>query len=752
MAMKTSCLLAAAICSVVVTAGAQGPRQVPVGDWPEQRGPNRDGTSTETGLPEKWALNGENFLWRVPYGGRSAPIVVGNRVIVQNPVGHGADEQERVMALDADTGRVIWEYRFNVFQSDVPAHRVGWAAPAADPATGNIYAFGVCALVVALNKDGKLLWQRSIGEEFAAFTTHGGRTSSPVVDGDLVIVTAAVSNWGAMGNRAQRFIALDKRTGDIVYVANPGGRPYDTAFAPMTIATINGQRLLIDGIGDGGIYAMKPQTGEKVWGFIAAKRAINSGAVVKGSTVIVSHGDENLDVAERGMVAAIDGSQKGDIKTTKWAMKGTQFGFPSPVIDGDRVYQVEDAAKLHAWDLATGRELWELELGTVAKAPLVLGDGKLYVGTEAGKFYIVKPQADKAEILSQVEMPLGKDDNAGQSAGIPEPIFGGAAISRGRVFFVSTGGVYAFGPKKANAVTGFAVDEAAQKGEGAPAFLQVAPTELFLKPGQTVKLSARSFDDKGRFLREEKAAWTLEGLKGTVTDGTFTVASDAGEQAGLIKATVGELKGEARARVAHPLPWTETFDSYADAAVPPGWTNAVAGHFSVVTLDGGKVFQKAPDETIFQRIRMFVGPPAWADYTIELDVRSNMRRRQMADLGVTAQRYSLVLYGNDSKLKIEPWEPEIQRTVSVPFTWKPDTWYRLKLRVENMPDGKVRARGKAWLTGQPEPAAWTIEKVDPIGNHQGAPGVFAAAPFGAYFDNLTITANQAATLPSGAKR
>ena len=80
------------------------------------------------------------------------------------------------MALDADTGKVVWEYKFNVFQSDVPPHRVGWASPAADPETGNIYAMGVGATVIALNKDGKLLWDRSIGEEFAAFTTHGGRT------------------------------------------------------------------------------------------------------------------------------------------------------------------------------------------------------------------------------------------------------------------------------------------------------------------------------------------------------------------------------------------------------------------------------------------------------------------------------------------------------------------------------------------------------------------------------------------------
>ena len=74
-------------------------------------------------------------------------------------------------------------------------------------------------------------------------------------------------------------------------------------------------------------------------------------------------------------------------------------------------------------------------------------------------------------------------------------------------------------------------------------------------------------------------------------------------------------------------------------------------------------------------------------------------------------------------MKIEPWGPETARVGHVPFEWKADTWYHLKLRVENMPDGKVRARGKAWPTGQPEPASWTIEKIDPIGNQQGRAGV-----------------------------
>jgi hypothetical protein len=127
---------------------------------------------------------------------------------------------------------------------------------------------------------------------------------------------------------------------------------------------------------------------------------------------------------------------------------------------------------------------------------------------------------------------------------------------------------------------------------------------------------------------------------------------------------------------------------------------------------------------------------------MQADVRAPTRRRMMADVGITVQRYSLVLYGTTQRLKLEPWEPETQRTVTMPFAWKPDAWYHLKLQVENQANGAVRARGKAWPTGEPEPAAWTIEKVDPIGNRQGAPGLFIDAEFGAHVDNMKVVANQ----------
>jgi outer membrane protein assembly factor BamB len=618
---------------------------------------------------------------------------------------------------------------------------VGWASPAADPETGNIYAFSGGAQVIALSRDGKLLWDRSFGEEFAAFTTHGGRTMSPLVDGDLVIVGAPVSNWGTSANRAHRLIALDKRTGEVVYVSNPGGRPYDTAYAAPYLTTINGLRLLIAGLGDGGIHAIKPQTGEKVWSFVAAKRAINTGVVAKDGTVFVSHGDENLEGNELGLVAAIDGAQTGDIKSTKWAVKGTEFAFSSPIVDGTKLYQIDGGSTLRAIDTATGRDLWELPLGTAQKAPPVLADGKMFVGTDNGKFFIVRLRDDRGEVLSTVELANSTSSCCG-SEGTPEQILGGAAISRGRIFFVSSDAVYAIGSRQARPQTGLAVDEPAVTGQGEPAHLQVAPTEMVLAPGQTVKLRARLFDDKGRFLRETAATWSLDGLKGTLTDGSLVVASDPVEQAGLVKASVGALTGQARARVVHPLPWKETFDSYADGAVPPGWVNAVAGKIAVTTLDGQKVLQKPPDDTIFKRIRAFIGPVGWSNYTFEADVRSSTRRRQMGDIGITAQRYSLVLYGTSQRLKLEPWEPETARTVTVPFAWKPDAWYRLKLRVENLANGQVRARGKAWPVGEAEPAAWQIDKTDPIGNRQGAPGLFIDAQYGAYLDNFSLTANE----------
>ena len=242
-----------AVASIALAALAALPAGAT--DWPEWRGPNRDGASAETGLPSRWSPAGEGLAWKAPFGSRSTPVVFGNRLYLWNPSVDTVKErekvQERLLCLDADTGRVIWEKRFNVFHTDVPAHRVGWASPSVDPATGNIYAFGVDGHVHALDATGKVLWQRQLTEEFGEISTHGGRTVSPVIEGDLVIVSTLNSGWGDQSRGSNRYFAFDKATGAAVWISSPQSKHYDTNYSTPAVLTVDGRRLLVVGGSDG---------------------------------------------------------------------------------------------------------------------------------------------------------------------------------------------------------------------------------------------------------------------------------------------------------------------------------------------------------------------------------------------------------------------------------------------------------------------------------------------------------------------
>jgi hypothetical protein len=100
--------------------------------------------------------------------------------------------------------------------------------------------------------------------------------------------------------------------------------------------------------------------------------------------------------------------------------------------------------------------------------------------------------------------------------------------------------------------------------------------------------------------------------------------------------------------------------------------------YAVQEQEGNKVLAKlTTGSSLNTRARAYMGPSDLHDYTIEADIKGTMRRRQQGDAGVIAQRHALVLYGNKQELSLEPWQPETERTVKVPFEWKPDTWYRV---------------------------------------------------------------------------
>jgi hypothetical protein len=270
----------------------------------------------------------------------------------------------------------------------------------------------------------------------------------------------------------------------------------------------------------------------------------------------------------------------------------------------------------------------------------------------------------------------------------------------------------------------------------------VVPADLTIKPGQTASFKVRLFDDHGRFIREEaNAAFSPEGLKGAFQDNKFTAAADSGVQTGMVKMAVGGVAGVSRVRVIPAMPFSESFDSTPVDTFPRYWIST-GNKYVVREVEGNRVLVKNPNPPAFKRARSFFSPADWSNYTTQADFRATVRRRQMGDAGVVAQRYELVIMGSNQKIELRSWQVEATRTVRKPFEWKGDTWYRLKLQVENLPDGKVRARGKAWAASEPEPADWTLERVEPRGNRQGSAGIFADAPSEIYIDNIKVTPNK----------
>jgi outer membrane protein assembly factor BamB len=701
--------------------------------WPEWRGPGRDGRSAETGLPEKWSVQGENLAWKVPYGSRSSPVAFGNRIYINTVVGDLAHTQERLVALDAQSGKLLWERRFSVYLSDVPQHRAAWASPAVDPATGNIYIFTVGGQLFCVSPDGKPLWDRSLPEDFGAVTTHGGRTTSPIVEGDLVILNTLVLAWGDLNRPGNRYFAFDKRTGNTIWVSSPQARHYDTNYSTPIVVDLPQGRALIVGGTDGAYHALRVNTGEKIWTVEVSKRAILNSAIFRDNVAYITHGEENMDTTEMGMVAAIDATKSGTLAKDafKWTAHGFLPTFASPVMDAERLYTMDNGAIVGAFDLKTGNRLWTKTLGTLQKGSPVLADGKLYVGTENGKFFILRPTRAGVDVL---------DEDVLGTAAEPEAIVASPIVADGRVYVASMENLYAIGTRKPGTASPPA--NAPANSSEPVASVQVVPYDVLLVPGAKQTFTVRLFDAKGAFVREEAGAtWATDQVKGAMdAKGVFTAGD--GNSAGFLKATVGGVTGQARVRVVAPLPWSFDFENPGGDLPPAWWVGAPTKLFQRTVEGMGAVLVRPRDETVGRRAKVLVGPSNMSGYTVEVDVRGREQRRQRGDVGVINQRYALVLFGNGQKLELHPWQAADEMTVRIPFKWDVDAWYRMKLRVDNQPNGSALVRGKVWKAGEAEPAAWTIEKTDTIAHREGSPGVYGDGISEIYFDNLKVYRNQ----------
>ena len=713
-------------------------------DWPSWRGPTMNGVSPETGLISNWSVDGENLIWRADFISRSTPIVMNGKVYVFGRSGNGITKQERVACFDAENGKLLWEHHHNVYNTAVPHKRVAWSSMAGDPETGNVYVIGGGGLFYCFSENGKVLWHRKMIDEFNVRTGYGGRTVSPIVDEDLVIIAFVSSSWGSHAPPFMRYYAFDKRTGEVRWVSAPGGRfTNPNVYSTPVVANINGERLLISGNADGGVYAMKVRTGEKVWQYKFSKRGLNSSLVVGGNVVYVAHGEENFDTPVMGRVVAIDATGKGDITKTHeiWRIDGMEVGFTSLMLNDGRLYFVDNSANLFAVDAKTGKEIWDINLGTVGKASPVWADNKIFYPEVNGRFRILEPGQEECKILDS--------ENLTMPDGRYAELYGSPAVAYGRVYFASEEGVYCLGNKNTKFTSTSPkmpkTEWQAPKNSEA-AYIQVVPADVFLYSGNKNKFKVRAYDDKRRFIKEVESTWSLKGVGGTINNkGEYIPASKSMGSTGFLEATYNDLKSQARIRVFSNLPWSLDFESIDVDKNPAYWLGAgsarsPATKFIVKDLNGNKVLNKPVSARGLQRGIIYIGPPDLSNYTMQVDVMSEKLKRKISDVGLINSGYTIDLMGTRQKIEIRSWMSEVRMAKNVIFRWQPDTWYTIKFLVDATGD-KAMVKAKVWKKSDREPNEWTLTVEDPLPIRKGAPGMHAFSKTNVYFDNLKIINN-----------
>jgi outer membrane protein assembly factor BamB len=752
------------VCSDVDAAPIQG--------WLSWRGPQQNGSSAETNLPDK--VDPQHPLWVADFPGQSTPVIASGRLYIMGYLGDGPDLQEGVACFDAETGKELWQQLYNDFISDTVYLRYATASPAIDPETGNVFAQGTQGILAGYTPDGTLLWKRSLMEEFGRLTFPNARTASPLIDGDLVITRGITANWGAQGPAADRFYAFDKKSGELVWSSSPGDRPRDNSFSHPQLSWHKGKRVFYAALGDGSVACVNARTGDPLWRVPLFRAGINATTIVCGEKLIAIFGVPY----EPGQLIALKipdveptNAAAGPLvlereKLQVWAAD-VSTSTSSPILVGDMIYVVAEKGDLCAVNANTGEVKWKLKLGIEERNSCPFyADGKLYVpmlddpagkgpgeGAEAGSkgaLYIIKP-GDQPEVCQHAELD-------GRCFGTP-------VAYNGKLYLQTTKHLYCWG-KKGNSLN-LPPENISEEtpAPGRAKSLQIIPSEVTLRPGQSASFRARKLDTNG-FVVEEVAdvkslkwasyipptARVKSAMNGKFDlEGRLVADSAPKPSAGAFEAMLGDLKGYIRGRVLPYLPLSQDFESVmlaetnanegATFAYPPlPWIGA-RFKFEVREKDGTKCLTKTIDNKFFQRATVFLGVADAKNYTIEADVMSDGNRRKMSEVGIINQRYAIVLKGNDQKLEVSSNFERLREAVD--FKWQPQVWYHLKSRVDMAVDGSGIVRAKAWKKGDPEPDAWTIEVKHKTAHQEGSPGLFGFSPqdMRVYIDNVKVTAN-----------
>ncbi len=451
-ASAVACLVVAIVADLheATAAARAGATQVTAQNWPQWRGPSSRGVSAETGLPTTWSAH-ENLAWRASLAGlgASSPIVWGDRVIVtsqvgRTPVAGGAhprlarddeslagreqpiggrrqaprpDERTSLVveAFDRTDGRRLWKYETEAagpFSELHEKHNLATPTPVTDGE--RIYAWFGNGLIVALDMNGRLAWQRHLGVEYSPFEARWGHGSSPVLYRDLLILLCDHLPKAYL-------LALDRRTGKERWLADRG-RDRVSHSTPLVVPGPAGDELLVNSSERIDVY--DPATGSLLWHAGDSRQTPIPTAVFHDGLIYMSRGYRNSDYM------AIRPGGRGDVTRSHvaWRTPAGASYVPSILHYDGLLYMTNEVGVVTCAEAATGSPVWRERLRGVFFASPVAGDGKVYLLSETGETFVLRA-GRTAEILA-------RNDLAERFTASP-------AISGGRLFLRSDGTLFA---------------------------------------------------------------------------------------------------------------------------------------------------------------------------------------------------------------------------------------------------------------------------------------------------------------------
>lgn len=327
-------------------------------DWPQWRGPKRDGISTETGWATSWPKEGLKQVWKAEVGAGYGTVSVSKgRLYV---IGNTADK-DTVYCLEAGTGKEIWKFTYDCVAKDPNGYHGVRSTPTVDgdlvfttSRQGHLFCLTAA--------DGKVKWSKEFGKDFGGKTPTWGFAISPLVEGGLLIVEP--------GGSGAAVVALKKDTGEEVWKSEGAPAAYSSPIA----YTLNGDRFVAVLSAQGGA-GRRLSDGKTVWSFPwKTSYDVNAATpIVDGSKVFVSSGYGTgcalYDVATNPPREVYKNKNMRNHVNSCVLWKGYLYGF--------------DESSLKCLDFNTGEVKWSE--GKYGKGSLILADGKLLLYSERGQ-------------------------------------------------------------------------------------------------------------------------------------------------------------------------------------------------------------------------------------------------------------------------------------------------------------------------------------------------------------------------------